>query len=121
MWNWLQPYIDLVSEDLPNPAFVEPAKDSTQGKDGNNASNPASKDTAAKGTTAKDTTATNTDLKDSDTKVTIPKTISIKKKVTKYNSLSVGPEDGRFRLDPAPYTFVEGYLQLARPLVQPDI
>lgn len=38
-------------------------------------------------------------------------------KKTKYNSLSVGQEDGRMRHDPGPYTFIEGYLQLARPLV----
>jgi hypothetical protein len=31
--------------------------------------------------------------------------------------LGVGNEDGKLRLDPAPYTFVEGFLQLARPLV----
>lgn len=37
---------------------------------------------------------------------------------TRYNSLEVGAEDGRMRMDPAPYTFVEGFLQLARPLVQ---
>jgi hypothetical protein len=37
---------------------------------------------------------------------------------THYNSLEVGAEDGRMRMDPAPYTFVEGFLQLARPLVQ---
>ena len=40
---------------------------------------------------------------------------------TKYNSLSVGNEDGRLRLDPAPYTHVEGFLQLARPLLQPAL
>ena len=43
------------------------------------------------------------------------------KQETRYNALSVGAEDGRLRLDPAPYTFVEGYLQLARPLVQPPL
>ncbi len=37
---------------------------------------------------------------------------------THYNALEVGAEDGRLRSDPAPYTFVEGFLQLARPLVQ---
>ena len=40
---------------------------------------------------------------------------------TRYNALSVGAEDGKLRLDPAPYTFVEGYLQLARPLIQPTV
>lgn len=35
-----------------------------------------------------------------------------------YNSLQVGPEDGRLRNDPAPYTMLEGFLQLARPLVK---
>lgn len=34
-----------------------------------------------------------------------------------YNSLEVGNENGAFRDDPAPYTFVEGFLQLARPLI----
>jgi hypothetical protein len=34
-----------------------------------------------------------------------------------YNALEVGQESGAFRDDPAPYTFLEGYLQLARPLV----
>lgn len=39
---------------------------------------------------------------------------------TRYNSLAVGNEDGRIRQDPAPYTLVEGYLQLAKPLVPVD-
>ncbi|KAH8654011.1 hypothetical protein BGZ60DRAFT_496363 [Tricladium varicosporioides] len=34
-----------------------------------------------------------------------------------YNALAVGQEPGVLRDDPAPYTFVEGFLQLARPLV----
>jgi hypothetical protein len=38
-------------------------------------------------------------------------------KQTLFNSLDVGEEDGRIRSDPAPYTFVEGYLQLAAPLI----
>lgn len=42
-------------------------------------------------------------------------------KETKYNALSVGAEDGRLRLDPAPYTLIEGFLQLAAPLVAPTI
>lgn len=33
---------------------------------------------------------------------------------TRYNALEVGEEDGRIRNDAAPYTMVEGYLQLAR-------
>lgn len=37
---------------------------------------------------------------------------------THYNALEIGHEDGRLRIDPAPYTFVEGFLQLARPLVK---
>lgn len=41
--------------------------------------------------------------------------------VTRYNALSVGADDGRLKLEPAPYTFVEGYLQLARPLIQPPL
>ncbi|KAH8901387.1 hypothetical protein GQ53DRAFT_851002 [Thozetella sp. PMI_491] len=36
---------------------------------------------------------------------------------THYNALEVSNEDGKLRLDPAPYTFVEGFLQLAAPLV----
>lgn len=36
-----------------------------------------------------------------------------------YNSFEVGQEDGRLRNDPGPYTMVEGFLQLARPLI-PD-
>lgn len=35
-----------------------------------------------------------------------------------YNALEVGPEDGRMRGDPGPYTLLEGFLQLARPLVK---
>lgn len=34
-----------------------------------------------------------------------------------YNALEVGQETGSLRDDPAPYTLVEGFLQLARPLV----
>lgn len=40
---------------------------------------------------------------------------------TRYNSLMVEQEDTRIRGDAAPYTFVEGYLQLARPLLKGDI
>jgi hypothetical protein len=40
---------------------------------------------------------------------------------TKFNALDVDEEDTRIRKDPAPYTFVEGYLQLARPLLKDDI
>lgn len=39
--------------------------------------------------------------------------------VTRFNALEVGKEDGKMRMDPGPYTFVEGFLQLARPLVAP--
>ena len=35
-----------------------------------------------------------------------------------YNALEVGPEDGRLRADEGPYTMVEGFLQLARPLIK---
>jgi len=35
-----------------------------------------------------------------------------------YNSFEVGAEDGLLRDDPAPYTLLEGFLQLARPLTQ---
>ncbi len=34
-----------------------------------------------------------------------------------YNALEVGQENGTLRDDPAPYTFLEGFLQLARPLI----
>jgi hypothetical protein len=34
-----------------------------------------------------------------------------------YNALEVGNESGNLRDDPAPYTFLEGFLQLARPLI----
>jgi hypothetical protein len=37
--------------------------------------------------------------------------------VTRFNALEVGKEDGQMRMDPGPYTFVEGFLQLARPIV----
>ena len=40
---------------------------------------------------------------------------------TLYNSLMVEQEDSRIRGDAAPYTFVEGYLQLARPLLKEDV
>ncbi|KAK0117084.1 hypothetical protein ONS96_012922 [Cadophora gregata f. sp. sojae] len=35
----------------------------------------------------------------------------------RYNALEVGQESGTLRDDPAPYTFIEGFLQLARPLI----
>jgi hypothetical protein len=35
--------------------------------------------------------------------------------------LQVGDEDTRFRHEPGPYTMVEGYLQLARPLIKEDV
>lgn len=38
---------------------------------------------------------------------------------TKYMSLSVAQDDGKLRTDPAPYTLVEGFLQLATPIVAP--
>jgi hypothetical protein len=40
---------------------------------------------------------------------------------TKYNEMDVKQEDSTIRKDPPPYTFVEGYLQLARPLLSSDI
>ena len=40
---------------------------------------------------------------------------------TRYNALAVGVEDGHLRNDPAPYTLVEGFLQLARALEAPRI
>lgn len=39
---------------------------------------------------------------------------------TRFMSLSVGQDDGRLRTDPGPYTLVEGFLQLATPIVVPD-
>ncbi|KJX99852.1 hypothetical protein TI39_contig350g00002 [Zymoseptoria brevis] len=36
---------------------------------------------------------------------------------TRFVSMDVGEEDSRIRKEKAPYTFVEGYLQLARPLL----
>lgn len=41
--------------------------------------------------------------------------------VTRFNALGVDQEDARIRKDPGPYTFVEGYLQLARPLLNADV
>lgn len=41
-----------------------------------------------------------------------------KSDVPLYNALEVGPEDGRLRSDEGPYTLVEGFLQLARPLIK---
>jgi hypothetical protein len=35
-----------------------------------------------------------------------------------YNALEVGPENGKLRSDPAPYTMLEGFLQLAAPIIQ---
>ncbi|KAF1950576.1 hypothetical protein CC80DRAFT_496806 [Byssothecium circinans] len=40
---------------------------------------------------------------------------------THYNSLEVGQDDGRLALPPGPYTFVEGFMQLARPLVSEGV
>lgn len=45
-------------------------------------------------------------------------TVESGQRVTRYNALGVEQEDSRIRRDPAPYTFVEGYLQLARPLLK---
>jgi hypothetical protein len=42
-------------------------------------------------------------------------------RVTRYNEMDVNEEDTRIRKDAAPYTFVEGYLQLARPLLSTDV
>lgn len=36
---------------------------------------------------------------------------------TRYMSLSVGQDDGKLRTDPAPYTLIEGFLQLAAPIL----
>lgn len=41
--------------------------------------------------------------------------------VTRYNEMDVNQEDTKIRKDPPPYTMVEGYLQLARPLLSSDI
>jgi len=40
---------------------------------------------------------------------------------TRYNEMDVDQEDTRIRKDLPPYTFVEGYLQLARPLLSDDL
>jgi hypothetical protein len=40
---------------------------------------------------------------------------------TRFNALGIEQEDTTIRKDPAPYTFVEGYLQLARPLLKEDV
>ncbi len=40
---------------------------------------------------------------------------------TKYNALDVGEDDGRMRLDPGPYTAIEGFLALSQPLVKDDL
>ncbi len=40
---------------------------------------------------------------------------------TRYNEMDVNQEDTSIRKDLPPYTFVEGYLQLARPLLSSDI
>jgi hypothetical protein len=42
-------------------------------------------------------------------------------RVTRFNALDVGEEDTKIRKDPAPYTFIEGYLQLARPLLSENV
>lgn len=65
------------------------------------------------------TVETKTQVTDPKTAITTTKTTTTTVYNTEYNALSVGNEDGRLRLEPAPYTLVEGYLQLARPLVQP--
>ncbi|KIX05658.1 uncharacterized protein Z518_03630 [Rhinocladiella mackenziei CBS 650.93] len=41
--------------------------------------------------------------------------------VSRFNALNVEEEDTRIRKDAAPYTFVEGYLQLARPLLNSEV
>jgi hypothetical protein len=38
----------------------------------------------------------------------------------RYNALQVDEADGRFRAEQGPYTMVEGFLQLARPLIKED-
>lgn len=40
---------------------------------------------------------------------------------TKFNEMDVNQEDTAIRKDPPPYTMVEGYLQLARPLLHSDV
>jgi hypothetical protein len=44
-------------------------------------------------------------------------TSSSKAPPPRYNAFEVGQEDGRLRHDPGPYTLLEGFLQLARPLI----
>ncbi|KAK0108295.1 hypothetical protein ONS95_003111 [Cadophora gregata] len=40
---------------------------------------------------------------------------------TRFNEMDVNQEDTAIRKDPPPYTMVEGYLQLARPLLHSDV
>ena len=42
-------------------------------------------------------------------------------RVTRFNEYGVDEEDTKIRKDRAPYTLVEGYLQLARPLLEGEI
>ncbi|OQO04338.1 hypothetical protein B0A48_10949 [Cryoendolithus antarcticus] len=42
-------------------------------------------------------------------------------RITRFNAMDVGEEDTKIRKERAPYTYVEGYLQLARPLLKEDI
>jgi hypothetical protein len=51
----------------------------------------------------------------------VPGTKSTAPHDTKYNEMDVTQENTVIRKDPPPYTFVEGYLQLARPLLSSDI
>jgi hypothetical protein len=41
--------------------------------------------------------------------------------MTRYNALQIGEEDGRLRRDQGPYTMLEGFLQLTRPLIKEDV
>ncbi|KAK6429691.1 hypothetical protein LTR95_014157, partial [Oleoguttula sp. CCFEE 5521] len=42
-------------------------------------------------------------------------------RITRFNAMDVGEEDTKIRKERAPYTFIEGYLMLARPLLKEDI
>ncbi|KAJ9607111.1 hypothetical protein H2200_008183 [Cladophialophora chaetospira] len=88
MWNWLQPYVDTTT-----PATNTKAATTTA--------------TKAVTTTKASTTAVKKD--DSGDDDALPRPL--------YNAFEVGNDDGRLRSDPGPYTMLEGFLQLARPLI----
>jgi hypothetical protein len=126
MWNWLQPYSvpqsQLHPTPTPAPAPVPPApapapaSNPGPGSNPGPASNPQPPTTNPSAPSTNTTNTTNpTANPDQPVKVLDPNDPTNE---THYNALEVGQEDGRMRMDPGPYTFVEGFLQLARPLVK---